>query len=144
MRQLTSKDAAKFLLAHPQALFVDTRSDREFRFVGHPVGARHVPWNEDPGWDINPNFVSDVRKLAGEDCTRPVVLICRDGSRVLEAGRALEAAGFADVVGVLHGFEGDVGPNLQRGSVNGWRCEGMPWETSRCDDCSAPVVARRT
>lgn len=134
MRHLSPKDTAKFLLAHPQALFIDTRSEREYRFVGHPVGARHVPWLEEPGLGVSPRFVSDIRDLAeGDD--PPVVLICREGSRSPEAGKALEADGFAEVLTVLHGFEGEVGPNYQRGSVNGWRCEGLPWELSPCDGC---------
>lgn len=135
MECLSPKEAARFLHENPAALFVDCRSDREFRFVGHPVGARHVPWNEDPGWDINPDFVGDVTKLAGDARDRPVVLICRDGRRSAEAGRALEAAGFARVCNVRHGFEGEVGANYQRGGVNGWRCDGLPWEISACGKC---------
>jgi rhodanese-related sulfurtransferase len=56
-----------------------------------------------------------------------VVLICRSGKRTVEAGRALEAAGFGEVVNVLHGFEGDLDDQDHRGSVNGWRFEGLPW-----------------
>ena len=135
MECLSPKDAARFLRDNPAALFVDCRSDREFRFVGHPVGARHVPWNEDPGWDINPDFVGDVTKLAGGVRDRPVVLICRDGERSAQAAGALEASGFARVITVRNGFEGDVGPNFQRGGVNGWRCDGLSWEISACGKC---------
>jgi hypothetical protein len=35
-----------------------------------------------------------------------VLLICRSGQRTLDAGAALEAAGFKDVTNVLEGFEG--------------------------------------
>ena len=137
MECLSPKEAARFLHGNPGALFIDCRSEREFRFVGHPVGASHVPWNEDPGWDINPHFLGDVRKLSGDAHDRPVVLICRDGRRSAEAGRALEAAGFARVYHVRHGFEGDVGPDCQRGGVNGWRFEGLPWEISTCRNCGS-------
>jgi hypothetical protein len=34
------------------------------------------------------------------------VLICRSGNRSVDAGEALEAAGFSDVYNVLEGFEG--------------------------------------
>lgn len=135
MEYLSPKEAARYLHAVPQALFIDCRSEREFRFVGHPVGARHVAWNDDLGADINPQFLGDVEKLAGGDRDRPLVLICRSGERAVAAGLALEAAGFACLVAVRHGFEGDVGPNLQRGSVNGWRCDGLPWELSACGKC---------
>lgn len=135
MQCLSPEDTARFLTDNAEALFIDCRSEREFRFVGHPTGARHVPWNEDPGWNINPDFVGDVRELAGNAQDRPVVLICRDGKRSAQAGAALEAAGFTRVYGVRHGFEGDVGPDFQRGGVNGWRCDGLPWELSACADC---------
>ncbi len=137
VEHLTPKAAAQFLRDDPQALFIDCRSEMEYRFVGHPTGARHAAWNDGPGWEINPRFVAEVMTLAGEARDRPVVLICRDGSRSAEAARALEAAGFARVCSVLHGFEGAVGPNLQRGGVNGWRFDGLPWEMSACRGCGS-------
>jgi rhodanese-related sulfurtransferase len=57
-----------------------------------------------------------------------VVLICRSGNRSVDAGHALEAAGFTRVFNVLHGFEGELDDNHHRGAMNGWRHEGLPWE----------------
>jgi rhodanese-related sulfurtransferase len=57
-----------------------------------------------------------------------VVLICRSGNRSVDAGNALEAAGFTSVFNVLHGFEGELDDVHHRGSMNGWRFEGLPWE----------------
>jgi rhodanese-related sulfurtransferase len=68
-----------------------------------------------------------VQAEAG-DKSRPVLLICRSGKRTLDAGRALEAAGFTEVVHVLHGFEGDLNDEFKRSSINGWRYDGLPWE----------------
>jgi len=62
------------------------------------------------------------------DKARPVLLICRSGKRTLDAGKALEAAGFSDVAHVVHGFEGELNEQFKRSSVNGWRFEGLPWE----------------
>jgi rhodanese-related sulfurtransferase len=59
---------------------------------------------------------------------KTVVLLCRSGQRSVDAGNALEAAGFTDVVNVLHGFEGDLDAKFHRSSVNGWRFDGLPWE----------------
>jgi rhodanese-related sulfurtransferase len=137
MDQLTPKETAKFLHANPAALFIDCRSEREYRFVGHPTGALHVAWNDDSGRDINPHFVSEVKRLTGDSRERPLVLICRTGERALDAAKALGAAGFVRICTVLHGFEGDVGPNYQRGGVNGWRCDGLPWEISACGKCGS-------
>lgn len=135
MEHLSPKDTAHFLHANPQALLIDCRSDREFRFVGHPIGARHVAWQSESGWEINPDFLSEVEKLAAANRELPLAVICRTGERAVEASKALEAAGFSRVFAVRHGFEGDVGANFQRGGVNGWRFDGLPWETSLCGKC---------
>jgi rhodanese-related sulfurtransferase len=56
------------------------------------------------------------------------VLICRSGNRSLDAGHALEEAGFTKVHNVLHGFEGELNDKHRRGTTTGWRYEGLPWE----------------
>jgi rhodanese-related sulfurtransferase len=74
-----------------------------------------------------PEFVRLVEREARTQ-TRTVILICRSGKRTLDAGRALEAAGFTDVVNVVHGFEGDLDEAFRRSTLNGWRFDGLPWE----------------
>jgi rhodanese-related sulfurtransferase len=88
-----------------------------------------VPWYEYPEMQAHPQvFVEQVRREAAGDPSRPVVLLCRSGKRTVDAGNALEAAGFHEVVNVLHGFEGDLDERFQRGRLNGWRFDGLPWE----------------
>ncbi|MCG6875074.1 MAG: rhodanese-like domain-containing protein [Betaproteobacteria bacterium] len=129
MKHLTPREAFEFLHSTPQALMVDCRSEMEYLFVGHPAGALHVSWNDGPDWEVNPHFVGQVKKVAGTNhAHRPIILICRSGNRSIEAGEALERCGFTDVYNVLHGFEGDLDENHHRGSKNGWRYEGLPWE----------------
>ena len=129
MEHLEPKQAFEFLKKSPDALFVDCRSEMEYLFVGHPVGALHVAWNDGPDWTVNPHFVGQVRKLAGTNHnTRPIVLICRSGNRSQEAGEELERAGFMRVHNVSHGFEGEMNERHQRNAIAGWRFEGLPWE----------------
>jgi rhodanese-related sulfurtransferase len=128
MEHLKPKQAFDFLAKDPSAVFVDCRSEMEFLFVGHPIGAMMVPWNDGPDWDINPHFVAQVKKAVGHSMARPVVIICRSGSRSVDAGLALEAVGFSNVINVLEGFEGDLDASHQRGKLGGWRKEGLPWE----------------
>ena len=125
MKHLTPKEAHAFLQAEPEAVFVDVRSEMEHMFVGHPHGSVLVPWIDGPEWDINPNFVSQVKKLASSE--RPVVLICRSGKRSADAGLALEKAGLSNIYNVLHGFEGDLDEHHHRNAINGWRHDGLPW-----------------
>ena len=126
MKHLTPLEASAFLHADPDAVFIDCRSEMEYLFVGHPVGAHHVSWNDGPDWAVNPHFVGQVKKIASMN--RPVVLICRSGQRSVDAGRALERAGFGEVSNVLEGFEGPLDEQHQRSRLSGWRFHGLPWE----------------
>lgn len=135
VRALSPHAAAKLLEENPRAVLIDVRSNMEFLFVGHPVGAVHVPWIDEPDWVINPHFVTQVRQvLLGGVCQEPdtgcapVILICRSGKRSLEAGRALTATGMAEVYHIEEGFEGEIDENHHRSSMGGWRYRGLPWE----------------
>jgi rhodanese-related sulfurtransferase len=138
MKHLLPAEAWAFLqdrqhLAHANpdvapALFVDVRMEIESLYVGRPPGVDNIPWYEYP--DLTPDpaqFVAAVEREAGSK-TRPLVLICRSGKRTVDAGLALEAAGFTDVAHVLHGFEGEMNEQFHRSTLNGWRHAGLPWE----------------
>ena len=84
IKNLTPREAFDLLQDDPRAILVDVRSSMEFLFVGHPVGAVHVPWIDEPDWDVNPDFVTDIRQLLlggaelkNESGAAPVILICR-------------------------------------------------------------------
>jgi rhodanese-related sulfurtransferase len=132
---LSPPEAYQLLRENPRATLVDIRSSMEFLFVGHPSGAVHVPWIDEPDWVENPHFVTDIRKLmlGGAVCDTPgscapILLICRSGKRSLEAGKALLAAGFGRVYHVDEGFEGELDEHHHRSSRGGWRFHGLPWE----------------
>jgi len=127
MKELTPREAHAFLQANPNALLIDVRSEIEHHFVGHPPAARHIPWNDGPEWAVNPDFVSDTEKLAG-DLKRPLLLLCRSGNRSEMAAQALITAGFTQVFNIVHGFEGDLDEHHHRNTLNGWRHDGLPWE----------------
>ena len=132
---LTPQQAHELLEQDPAAVLVDIRSTMEFLFVGHPVGAVHVAWIDEPDWTVNPDFVTEIRKLllGGAACTvdgpcAPVILICRSGKRSLEAGKALIEGGFKNVFHVDEGFEGERDEQHHRSTLGGWRFHGLPWE----------------
>ena len=127
MKHLTPKEAHDFIRSNSDAVFVDVRSEIEFFYVGHPVGAEHIAWQEPPDWDVEPEFAQHVKALVAGVRARPVILICRSGKRSVDAGSVLEGAGFSDVYNVLHGFEGDLDENFHRGRKSGWRFDGLPW-----------------
>jgi rhodanese-related sulfurtransferase len=134
-RSLTPQAAHQLIEDDPTAVLVDIRSTMEFLFVGHPKGAVHVPWIDEPDWTVNPEFVTEIRKLllGGATCTAgggcaPVVLICRSGKRSLEAGKALLKAGVGNVYHIDEGFEGELDDDHHRSTSGGWRFRGLPWE----------------
>ncbi len=132
LQHLSAKQAYALLQQNPRAILVDIRSNMEFLFVGHPKGAVHIPWIDEPDWDVNPHFVRQVRELmlggvSGDD-KAPVILICRSGNRSVDAGNRLVEAGIPDVYNVLEGFEGELDDDHHRSSRGGWRFDGLPWE----------------
>ena len=130
IKTITPREAWQILQDHPNALLIDIRSQMEFLFVGHPVGALHIPWIDEPDWTINPHFVTQVRQalLGGVGGAAPVLLVCRSGSRSREAANALVAAHLVEIYVVAGGFEGDLDDSHHRSSLEGWRFHGLPWE----------------
>lgn len=127
MQHLDPLAAHAFLQAHPEAVLVDCRTEIEHMYVGHPAGAEHIAWQEAPDWEIDPGFADKVKRLVKQDLMRPVLLICRSGNRSVDAGLALEQAGFTAVINVLEGFEGPLDDDYHRGTLGGWRLRGLPW-----------------
>ncbi|HKJ09296.1 MAG TPA: rhodanese-like domain-containing protein [Gammaproteobacteria bacterium] len=135
VRSLTPQQAWELIESNPRAVLIDVRSNMEYLFVGHPKGAVHVPWIDEPDWKVNPHFVAQVRMvlLGGVSCSdenecAPAVLICRSGKRSLEAGNLLVREGLREVYNVLEGFEGELDDHHHRSTVGGWRFHGLPWE----------------
>ena len=119
----------------PGTLLIDVRSHMEFLFIGHPTGAINIPWIDEPDWEVNPNFVREIRQLilggtstAEHSHDVPIVLICRSGKRSHEAGSLLVREGMMKIFNVEEGFEGELNDTHQRSSLAGWRFDGLPWE----------------
>ena len=133
LKIVTAKNAWEVCQQDPRALLIDVRSSMEFLFVGHPTGAIHIPWIDEPDWVINKNFVTEIRKLAlgglkenADDV--PIILICRSGNRSEDAGKLLVDSGIKNVCHIDEGFEGKLDDGHHRSSVGGWRFYDLPWE----------------
>jgi rhodanese-related sulfurtransferase len=134
LKSLHPKAAWQMCRDNPRTLLIDIRSSMEYLFVGHPEGAVHVPWIDEPDWVVNPHFVTDVRKLMlggvvdGSTGSAPVILICRSGKRSKEAGQVLVDAGIHNVYHIDEGFEGELDEQHHRSTVGGWRYHELPWQ----------------
>lgn len=146
MKNLDPRGAYDFLLANRDAAFIDCRSESEYYLVGHPVlpGVRqdgqidlqgeaawrpeNICYSDDFSAEPNDQFVHQSARFIGPNRSRPVVIICRSGRRSVAAAKDLLAFGYLDVTNVLYGFEGELNEKDQRGLLNGWRYDGLPWE----------------
>lgn len=129
IENLTPQQSWELMQANPEAVMIDVRTKVEYSFVGHPVNAVHVTWKEAPDWQINPDFVEQVKQVVGDTSCR-VLLLCRSGLRSLAAAEALQEAGFRHLVNIVEGFEGDLDVHKHRGNLGGWRNARLPWEQS--------------
>jgi len=129
IENLNPRQCWEILQNNPEAVLVDVRTSIEYSFVGHPPSAVHIAWKEFPSMQINDHFIDQVNQVAA-DKKAPIILLCRSGQRSLDAAKALESAGFQQLVNVLEGFEGPLDKHKQRGNLGGWRYNGLPWEQS--------------
>jgi rhodanese-related sulfurtransferase len=127
-------EAIQILNSEKPAILLDVRSKVEFDYVGHPIGAINIPWQEPPLWSVVPGFVGQVRaalaRLNGDAPLEELIILalCRSGARSMNASIELKKNGFANVINIAEGFEGSMDKNRQRGNVNGWRYHDLPWE----------------
>jgi rhodanese-related sulfurtransferase len=86
---------------------------------------------DEPDWEPHPQeFIGAVKRFIGKRdriLDTEIILICRSGYRSDDAGKCLIDHGFTNVAHIVSGFEGDLDESDQRGNVNGWRHDGMPW-----------------
>lgn len=128
---ISPKQAWELLCSDARAVLVDVRTPAEWAYVGIPNLAEIakktmlVPWVDFPAMQRNDRFVDQVGEAIGPET--PVVLLCRSGARSKAAAIALTAAGFGPCYNIDSGFEGDPNAERHRGTVSGWKVDGLPW-----------------
>jgi rhodanese-related sulfurtransferase len=128
---ISPKQAWELLCSDSRAVLVDVRTPAEWAYVGIPdlAGIAKkpvlVPWVDFPAMQPNARFVDQVTTALDPEV--PVVLLCRSGVRSKAAAIALTAAGFGPCYNIASGFEGDPNAERHRGTVSGWKVEGLPW-----------------
>jgi rhodanese-related sulfurtransferase len=126
IQRITPIQAKKILDAEEKAQLIDVRTKMEYTFVGHPIGACHIPLQEPPAWETLPNFVDNVAAVTNKQT--PLVLMCRSGVRSFKAAELLAEAGYENLYNMEEGFEGDKDEGNHRSTTGGWRFHGLPWE----------------
>jgi rhodanese-related sulfurtransferase len=137
---VTAAEAYDMWRAAPDKVkVIDVRMPEEFAFVGHPAMAVNIPLAfvdyERKGIKItygpkmNPDFVAEVKSLAGPDDT--LLVTCRSGGRSAMAVNQLAAAGFKKAYNIVDGVEGDMVDDPEsvfhgKRMKNGWK-NSAPW-----------------
>ena len=136
---VSATDAWSALKRVPEATLVDVRTRAEWAYVGLPLlnetgkSPVLVEWQSFPSMAVGEDFVA---RLTGELAKRGVgkdaalFFICRSGSRSRSAAVALTAAGYSQCFNVAGGFEGPCNQEGHRGTIEGWKAEGLPWAQS--------------
>lgn len=129
---VSPRAAHQALLEDPQAVLIDVRTDAEWNFVGLPdlsaagKDVKLIPWQLYPTMQVNGAFAEHLHR-AGVKPMDKLYFLCRSGARSLAAGQAAQAAGFPHAFNVADGFEGPVDVEGHRGTVAGWKADGLPW-----------------
>lgn len=131
---LTPQQAWDMLAADEAAVLVDVRTSAEWQWVGgadlSSLGKRAtgVEWMRSSG-EPNERFVDELGEVGvGPDTA--VLFLCRSGGRSAAAAKAATAAGLGPAYNILGGFEGDPDAEGHRGTVNGWKVDGLAWRQS--------------
>lgn len=158
-KKILSIEGYDMLNTVPDTYLIDVRTRAEYQFVGHPIGAYLFPYmfltqelgkaDEIYGYKMtgkNKAFAAEIAKVFKK--TDNLILICRDGTRSLPAGKDLISEGFKNIYSVEDGFEGpefpfNPDPNkhkfyrqlAKRNKVfgfdhrrhYGWQWWGLPW-----------------
>lgn len=130
---VSPKWAWEMLQSDSKTILVDVRTQPEWIFSGTAnlasIGkdCHKISWKLYPTMEVNPQFVAMVKKIAPET-DAPVLFLCKTGGRSLDAAIAMTQCNYTKCFNVEHGFEGDRNDHGQRGTVNGWKASGLPWE----------------
>ena len=125
IKEITPQQAHDLLVANPNAVYIDVRTEREFT-GGHPQGAVNIPFAfQDParGMTVNEEFVDVVRSHFVPN--QKIILGCQAGPRSSAAAGTLEQAGFQDISNVIGGF-GGMRDQTGRMITPGWASLGLP------------------
>ena len=129
---VSPREAWNILSSDAKAVLVDVRTAPEWSFVGVPdlseLGKRVVQqsWQVFPRMEVDPDFAARLAAIAG-DRDAPLVFLCRSGARSRAAAIAMTKAGYGRCYNVATGFEGNHDAQRHRGTVAGWKADGLPW-----------------
>lgn len=129
IRRIEPEEAQRLLESGEGWTYLDVRTREEFD-AGHVPGAVNIPIivrnTAGRGMVPNPSFLQDVAERFGNGDR--IITGCQRGGRSLKAAQILQMNGFAEVVDMRGGYDGEISPD---GAITfpGWARRGLPTST---------------
>ena len=133
VKNITSIECFNKLSEISNSYLIDIRTKPEWEFIGVPDLSSlnkktiFISWHMYPEMKINSLFENQITELNIKKNDN-LFLICRSGNRSSDAAGFLTSRGFTNCFNVKDGFEGEIGPNHQRSTINGWKYCKLPWK----------------
>jgi len=122
-KQLAAKDIKSYLMAEPDSVLIDVRTNEEWETIGKPEGDKiglktyFLPIQFGKERVFNENFVQEFNNLdINQD--KNILIICRSGARSQFAAELLNKENYT-CINISDGFEGNQ-ENV------GWKRSGLP------------------
>ena len=136
--QITASDAFDLLKNDANSVLIDVRTHEEFNFVGLVDSSSFndrmalLPWQIFPRMEENPEFAAGLEKFLKKIFDEKfrdakIIFICRTGGRSNQAANYANNIGYKSCYNLVSGFEGDLDQQEQRGKINGWKANKLPW-----------------
>jgi len=112
IKQLAAKDIKSYLMAEPNSVLLDVRTNGEWETIGKPEGEKiglktyflSIQFGKER--IFNENFVQEFKNLAiNQD--RNILIICRSGARSQFAAELLNKKENYTCINISDGFEGN-------------------------------------
>ena len=111
IKQLAAKDIKSYLMAEPDSVLIDVRTNEEWETIGKPEGDKiglktyFLPIQFGKERVFNENFVQEFNNLdINQD--KNILIICRSGARSQFAAELLTKENYT-CVNISDGFEGN-------------------------------------
>lgn len=137
--EISCIDAFELLKNNKNTILIDVRTKEETSFVGIVDSSGFdnriilLPWKIFPDMKLNREFSESLRmilpKIFGENFKEEVeiLFLCRSGARSEQAAYFADNEGYKKCLNIISGFEGDLNDAKQRGKINGWKADNLPW-----------------
>lgn len=132
--EVDPRTAWEALASDKKTLLIDVRTDMEWTSIGVPDTSSlpgqevaFVEWQSMPQMQVDPDFVRKACDAIAGSGAEEAYFICRSGVRSFHAAQLTSGSTDCACINVAGGFEGDPNAQGQRGVVNGWQADGLPW-----------------